>query len=54
MYSLSQNQISGGYLRGVPRNGIKGGLLEEWINKHSKAMSAAKALYTAMKYVIFP
>lgn len=32
---------------------MKGGLLEKWMNKHSKAMSAVKAPCTAMKCVIF-
>lgn len=50
---LSQDQITGGFLRRVPRKGIKGGLPEKWINQHSKAMSAAKAWYTSMKCVIF-
>lgn len=31
---------------------MKGGLLEEWVNKHSRAISEAKTLYTAMGYVI--
>lgn len=53
MYSLSQDQIAGSYLRGVPRKGVKAGLLKKWINQHSKAMSAAKAWYTAMKCAIF-
>lgn len=53
MYSLCQDRIAGGYLIGVPRKGVKDGLLEKWINQHSKARSAAKALCTAMKCVIF-
>lgn len=31
---------------------MKGDLREEWVNKHSKAMSAAKTLYTATGYVV--
>jgi len=30
---------------------MKGGLLEEWVN-YSKAMAAAKTLYTAAGYII--